>query len=98
MSASRKTLLDWSQGKSETFHWDQHDNTFTIESKEDVEPLLKMAKNMSELEPSKEIRHAACIPKFVLDKSLRERWSPKDWKVWANDPANKMFRTWPGKL
>ena len=98
MSISRKTLLDWSQGKSETFHWDQHDNTFTIESKEDVEPLLKMAKNMSELEPSKEIRHAACIPKFVLDKSLRERWSPKDWKVWANDPANKMFRTWPGKL
>jgi hypothetical protein len=98
MSASRKTLLDWSQGRSETFSWDQHDETFTIESKEDVEPLIKLAKDMSDLEPSKEIRHAACIPKFVLDQSLRERWSPKDWKKWANAPENKPFRTWPGQL
>lgn len=98
MSASRKTLLDWSQGKTEVFSWDQHDNTFTIESKEDVEPLIKLAKDMSHLQPSKDVRHAAVIPKFVLDESMRQKWTPKDWKIWANNPDNKMFRTWQGRL
>ena len=98
MSASRKTLLDWSQGKTEIFSWDQHDNTFTIESKEDVEPLIKLAKDMSYLQPSKDVRHAAVIPKFVLDESMRQKWTPKDWKKWANNPENKMFRTWQGRL
>ena len=84
MSASRKTLLDWSQTRQEIFSYDQHEGTFTIETKEDLEPLIKMAKDMSSLQPSKDVRHSAFIPKFVLDKSLRERWGKKDWKKWGN--------------
>jgi hypothetical protein len=94
MSASEK-LVNWSR---DYFHYDQHDKTFTIESREDVEPLIKIAHDMSSLHPNKELRHTAVIPKFVLDQSLRERWTPKDWKRWANDHANKPFRTWPGRL
>ena len=96
--SSRKKLLDWSQGKQEIFHYDQHEDTFTIEKREDCEPLLKLAKDMSELQPSKEFRHAAYVPSFVYDQSLRENWDRKDWKKWANDPANKNWRTWPGRL
>ena len=95
---SSKKLLDSSHNRTETFHWDQHENKFTIEANEDCEPLIKLAKNLSDMQPSKEWRHSAVIPQFVLDKSMRERWGPKDWKRWATDSHNKMFRTWPGKL
>ena len=82
----------------EVFSYDQHDKTYTIEHQEDVEPLIKVAKDLSELKPSKDLRHTAVIPQFVLDQSLRENWSKKDWKKWANDSNNKAFRTWPGRL
>ena len=97
-SPSKKRLLSRSEGKQEIFSYDQHDKTVTIENKEDVEPLIKLAKDMSELEPSKDLRHTAVIPQFVLDQSLREKWTNKDWKKWANDSDNKMFRTWQGTL
>ena len=97
MSANKR-LLDWSQNRKEVFHWDQHEGKMIIEAQEDCEPLIKVAKDMSELQPSKEWRHSAVIPQFVLDQSMREKWEPKDWKRWANDSHNKMFRTWPGRL
>jgi len=97
-SPSKKRLLSRSQGKQEIFSYDQHDKTYTIEHKEDVEPLIKLAKDMSELQPSKDLRHTAVIPQFVLDQSLREKWTNADWKKWANDSDNKMFRTWNGKV
>ena len=98
LSPSHKVLLDWSQGNQEIFSYAQHEKTFTIEHKEDVEPLIRVAKDMSYLEPSKDLRHVAIIPKFVLDQSLREKWSKKDWKKWANDHANQAFRTHPSTL
>ena len=93
--SSSKTLVNWSK---EYFHYDQHDDSLTIETREDVEPLIKVAHDMSSLQPSKEWRHSAIIPKFVLDQSLRENWERKDWKKWANNHDNKPFRTWPGNL
>jgi hypothetical protein len=97
-SPSKKRLLSQSEGKKEVFSFDQHDNTVTIEHQEDVEPLIKVAKDMSEIQPSKDLRHTAVIPQFVLDQSLREKWTNKDWKKWANDSHNAMFRTWKGRL
>ena len=96
--SSRQRLIDWSANSTQYFSYDQHDKSFTIETREDVEPLIQVAHEMSSLQPSNEFRHSAIIPKFVLDQSLRERWGPKDWKKWANDHANKPFRTWPGNL
>ena len=71
-----------------------------IKTFEDCEPIIERAKMLSEMEPGKEFRHAAIIPKHVLDMSFREGWfNDKDkWKQWANDPDNRAFRTWPGRL
>jgi len=96
--SSVKQLIDWTERTKEYFHFDPVDNTETYQTVEDVEPLIETAKDMSSLQPGKEWRHAAVIPDFIMDKSLRERWDRKDWKKWANDPANKPFRTWPGIL
>ena len=53
---------------------------------------------MSDLQPSKDWKLSAVIPQFVLDQSLRENWSKKDWKKWANNHDNKAFRVWKGRL
>ena len=98
LSPSKKRLLSWSEGKQEVFSYDQHDKTVTIEHKEDVEPLIKVAKDMSELKPSKDWKLSAVIPQFVLDQSFREKWTQKDWKKWANNHDNKPFRVYKGKL
>ena len=77
---SKKRLLSRSQGKEEIFSYDQHDKTFTIEHKEDVQPLIEIAKDFSDLQPSKDWKLSAVIPQFVLDQSLRENWSKKGLK------------------
>ena len=71
-----------------------------LEDQFEVEPYLEMAKMLSEQEPGKEIRHAAVIPKHVLRQAFQEGWfnDQQAWKRWANDPDNKLFRTWPGAL
>jgi hypothetical protein len=46
------------------------------------------------------MRHIAEVPMVIWQKALREGWS-KDrakWKQWLNDPDNKVFRTWQGKV
>ncbi len=71
-----------------------------VESQYAVDPYIEEAKRLSDQTPDKEIRHAAVIPQWVLEKAMREGWfnDPKKWKEWANDPDNKIFRTWPGQL
>ena len=46
------------------------------------------------------MRHVAKIPQIVLDRAMREGWfnDSAAWTKWANDPANSIFRTWPGKI
>ena len=54
--------------------------------------MVKDAHDMSSLQPNKDLRHTAIIPKFVLDQSFRDSWIPKDWNECANDHANKQFK------
>jgi hypothetical protein len=76
------------------------DGVSRVETRQDVTPILKAAEIRRDMTPGNELRHAAYIPKVVLDQAFNEGWfnDPKAWKRWANDPANAMFRTWPGNL
>lgn len=98
---SMKKLLDHYGSTQEIFHADPHDESvWHVEHREDVEPLIQAAKAQSEAKPGKDLRHAAYIPTHVLNRAFTEGWfhDKKAWKQWANDPANKQFRTWPGRL
>lgn len=98
---SVKQLLDHYDNTREIFHCDPHDESkWHIETREDVEPLIKAARVQSEQKPGKDLRHAAYIPNHVMNRAFTEGWfhDPKAWKQWANDPANQMFRTWKGRL
>lgn len=98
---SRKRIFDQKPGTTVYQHVDPNaPDDLILEEVDDLTDLLAEAKRLSEETPGKEFRHAAVIPPFVLRKAMREGWinDPKAWKEWANDPDNKIFRTWPGKL
>ena len=71
-----------------------------IETKQDLEPIIERAKELSEQTPGKEWRHVACIPNWFIDKAAKEGWvnDKVRWHRWLNDPDNKAFRTWPGRI
>jgi hypothetical protein len=100
--SSRKRLLETvDDGRLHLLHHDTENPTHVIvEELEDCEPIIEAAKRLSDAAPSKEFRHAAFIPHFVMAKATREGWlnDPQAWKRWANDPDNECFRTWKGRL
>ena len=102
---SRRMLLDhYGIGfgtMTEIVHVDsENPGDLIIEELEDVEPIIEMAKRLSEQTPGREMRHAAFIPAFVFNRAYRQGWlhDASAWKRWANDPNNRAFRTWPGRL
>lgn len=101
MSDNRKRLLSSFGGYKEYVVFDsERPQDLLIEYVQDCEPIMERAKVLSEMHPGKEMRHAAFIPDFFYAKAVREGWhlDKEKWKQWANDPDNKAFRTWPGRL
>ena len=60
----------------------------------DNEPALKAAHILGDGNAvnTEAMRQQAVIPPDVLARSLKEAWTPEDWKRWANDPDNARFR------
>lgn len=38
------------------------------------------------------------VPVHVYEQSVREEWDEKRWARWLNDPDNRAFRVWPGRV
>ena len=98
---SKRVLLESFGLKRKYRHIDpSQPGKIILEDEFEVEPYLQQAKMLSEQTPGKEIRHAAVIPPHVLRQAFQEGWynDQKAWRKWANDPDNKLFRTWPGHL
>jgi len=101
---SKARLLDFSASQSEIFHFDEMEKKVVIEKKQNVEPIIRLAKDMSELEPSKGLRHVGIIPNVILDDAYRKgKFKTKEskqkfMKDFLNNPDNKYFRTWPGRI
>lgn len=99
--SSKSALLDHFGYKAEVFHADPYNpDNFIIETVQDVDPILKAASILADEPPGKDFRHAAFIPDYIMDQAFKEGWfnDRKKWKDWANDPNNKRFRTWQGRL
>lgn len=86
----------------------EHDGRIFIAQTQDCTPIAERAKalhNAGEF-GSSEMRHAATIPDVILEKYMNERGvtyaelmsDPKHFRIICNDPDNKMFRVWPGRL
>lgn len=99
---SDKVLLSSYNGIQEYQHVDQsRPGDLIIETVQDCEPIIQRAKELSEQTPGKEWRHVACIPMYFIDQAVKAGVPPNDrtyWHRWLNDPNNKAFRTWPGRI
>jgi len=93
-----RTIIDHTTGLKNEFVTE--DNKHIYHTTQDVKPVLEAVKNYSEMQPGKEFRHVAEIPMVIYQKMLREGSikDKKHLKKWLNDPDNKMFRVWKGKI
>lgn len=97
---SKSALLDMiPEDRHQTIYHEEGDLRF-IETRQDVSPIIQAAKDMWDDKPPLDMRRVALIPKAVLDKSFIEGWfgDPEAWRRWANDPANREFRTCKGTI
>lgn len=93
-------LLDFIPNeRRKTIHHEQ-DGRYWIESRQDVAPIIANAKMLSEQKPGKDFTRVALIPLSVLNQSFTEGWfdDPDAWRKWANDPANRDYRTTKGTI
>lgn len=76
------------------------DGVTRCETRQDVTNIIRNAKILSEQKPGSDFTRVALIPKVVLDQSLIEGWFHDEsaWKRWANDPANRDYRTTKGTI
>jgi hypothetical protein len=71
-----------------------------IYTEQDLTQAIENNKILSELHPSRSTNKlvARGVPVSVYEKSILENWDSKDWARWLDDPDNRAFRVWPGRV
>lgn len=97
---SKQALLDLAANRRTKVIYHEQDGKTFIEHRQDVEPVIRAAKILSERKPDKDFTRVALIPENVLNQAFTEGWFHDEdaWRRWANDPANKVFRTTEGTI
>ena len=97
-ASTKRTVIDTRTNFVSEFATE--DDKFVYHTQQNVAPILKHVKDLQELKPGKELRHVAEVPMVIYQKAIREGWAndKAKWKKWLNDPNNKLFRTWQGKV
>lgn len=98
-----KTILDHKGGVLTTFHQDGSDplDHFHVHKTQNVAPLIEANKAWAEdFDPKAHFRPVAEIPEVLANQMMREGWfhDNKKLKKWLNDPDNRAFRIWPGRV
>ena len=77
----------------------EDDKTVAL-STQNIDKTLKYVDYLRDMPVGKNMRHVAEVPLVIWEKAVQEGWSKDQnaWKKWLNDPDNKVFRTWQGKL
>lgn len=106
-----KRLLDRDPltGTEEWFHYDESDDTFVIQTLQNIDPLVEHNKaKFNEFSSARDpwgdkIGHSTHVATIDLNTYLRlvreGVWRDNEAKKrWLNDPANAVFRTRPGRV
>lgn len=86
----------------------EHDGKIFIAQTQDCTAIAEHAKRLHNEghHGSSEMRHAATIPDVILEKYMNDHnvtyaelmSNPEHFRRICNDPDNKMFRIWPGRI
>ena len=95
---ARRTLIDYKKNYSHEFATE--DDKIVYHTKQNVQPFIEHCKHLADNKPGKDLRHVAEVPLVVYQKACREGWANdmSEWKKWLNNPDNKVFRTWNGRV
>lgn len=95
---------DAALGMTQYFHYDDDKDEFTIETRQDVNPLVELNKQkfnaIDERARWGELSQVASIPLNVY-YDLKAKGiidDKKKFRAWLNDPDNRAFRTRPGQV
>ena len=101
---SRLFDRDAALGMTQYFHYDHDKDEFTIETRQDVNPLVELNKakfnQIDEKARWGELSQVASIPLNIY-YDLKKRGiidDKKKFRAWLNDPDNRAFRTRPGQV
>lgn len=105
------SILDDRGRVLKTIHTDEHDPGRMVEvTHENVEPLIELARSLAIVrqmgrlkdQPSEKMgaRLIGFMPDTQIEKMMREgSWNDQSAiKRWFNDPQNKDFRVWHGRI
>lgn len=98
---SNRILLDAYNGLQEYQHFDaMRPNDVIIETVQDCTAIVEAVKAERDLPTGKDWRKVAMIPMCFFDKAAKEGWLHDDakWHRFLNDPDNKAFRVWGGRM
>lgn len=100
---ARKITTVEDTGATDWFHYDQHQGGFTVETVQDVEPIMeytKRAMSNARQDWKGDVRHVASIPLVILEQLRKDGIldDQKRYRAWLNDRDNQVFRTHGGKV
>lgn len=86
----------------------EYDGKVVIAQSQDCTPIAERAKALHNagMHGSSDMKHAASIPDVILEKYMNEHRvsyaelmsNPEHFRRICNDPDNRAFRIWPGRL
>lgn len=77
------------------------EDEYTVVDTQNVDTLLRANARDADVDQSgRHFRLAARIPWPIVQQAQREGWihDSNRWKQFLNDPDNRAFRVWPGKV
>lgn len=96
---------DTVSGIATYFHYDEANDSFHIESVQDIEPILEAnRREFNEYTSGRDKwgdhQKIAHIPNVVLSELMAsgKLWDKVYMRKWLNDPANSPYRTRPGRI
>ena len=84
-----------------TMVWEDDDpDTIRVYTEQDLTQAIENNKKLAELHPRRSTNKlvARGVPVSVYEKSVLEGWDSNDWNRWLNDPDNRAFRIWQGRV
>lgn len=99
--AERKYVYQDDGAIKRTMVWeDDNPEVVHVYTEQDLELAIKNNKIFQELHPRRSTNKllARGVPVAVYEKSILENWGDDDWARWLDDPDNRAFRVWQGRV
>lgn len=62
------------------------------------EIIASIERDRDNIRPGSMNKLVARVPMTIYEQAFHEQWDEAKWKDWLNDPDNKAFRIWPGRV